>query len=111
MPVAYADLVVREVTAPATAFSGRALSATWVVANQGIGTTSKGDWVDYVYLARNPDGSDRLAGAVPFQHFGHLAVDGTYTRTGEILLPDGSEGTFYVVVTGGPFEFIHTDNN
>ena len=41
-----------------------------------------------------------------------LPAGGRYTRSGDITLPDGLTGPVYVrVTTGGPFEFINTDDD
>ncbi|KPJ75957.1 MAG: hypothetical protein AMJ54_13385, partial [Deltaproteobacteria bacterium SG8_13] len=111
MTIPYADLVVDSVTADSPGYSGQDLAITWVVRNQGIGLTSSFVWSDFVYLSPNADGSDPVLSA-NFDHIGFLAPDGTYTRTGIIKLPDGMEGTYFAhVKTGGPFEFVYTDNN
>ena len=112
MPVAYADLVVSQVTVPGTVESGLPLDVSWTVENRGIGVTNTGNWIDRVYLATDPAGVDRIELLGEFEHFGHLGPDTGYDRSVELSLPKGLEGTFYlVVVTGGPFEFIFTDNN
>jgi len=112
MKIPYADLTITSLAVPATAFSGRPMDVTWTVVNQGIGLTSTGNWTDTVYLATDAAGTDRIEMLGRFSHFGHLDVSGSYERTGTVTLPDGLEGDYYVVVvTGGPFEFIHTDNN
>src|SRR5690606_29081885 len=93
MPVPYADLRVSELEVPSSAFSGGPLTAAWSVVNDGIGLTTRGDWIDRLYLARNADGSDpymvddRIY-AAEFQHFGQLSPDGDYERVGAIALPD-----------------------
>ena len=126
MPVAYSDLVVTNVGVPSQALGGLPLTVTWTVANQGIGTTSDGEWNDFVYLSTTPNGSGTIAGTLTsFDHFGFLAVGGSYQATQAVLVPNGLSGNIYVVVTtaggtgnpyipnptGGPFEFIHTDND
>jgi subtilase family serine protease len=111
MTLPYADLVVDSVTPETPAYSGQDLAITWVVRNQGIGLTNRYDWQDSLYLATAPDGGDRTYVA-SFDHVGFLAPGGTYTRTGHITLPDGIQGTYYAFLdTGGPFEFVYTENN
>src|SRR5262249_20299440 len=56
MPIPYADLFVSAVTPPASALSGATVNVTWTVVNQGIGTTSTGNWNDHLVLASDPQG-------------------------------------------------------
>ena len=111
MRIPYADLVIDALSPQGGAMSGRPLNVEWVVRNQGIGLTSTDNWTDVLSLSPNADGS----GAVllgRFNHLGFLEPDGSYSRTGSVLLPNGVSGTQYLVLqTGGPFEFIHTGNN
>ncbi|HLF95978.1 MAG TPA: CARDB domain-containing protein, partial [Methylococcaceae bacterium] len=112
MPTAYADLQVESVVATGTAASGRPLHLEWSVANNGIGITSTAQWSDSVWLSRNPDGSGAVAQFGSFGHIGQLAVGDRYSRSIDVTLPEGIEGDFYLNVrTGGPFEFVFTDNN
>src|SRR5207249_1226370 len=101
MPAYYADLVVSSVQVPGPAFSGQPLDVHWRVTNQGIGTTSNGDWVDQVFLSRDPQGTNLINPDNPylFTHFGLVGVNGLYDRVGRIQVPDGLSGTFYAVVT------------
>ncbi|MEI7464999.1 MAG: CARDB domain-containing protein, partial [Burkholderiales bacterium] len=111
MPIAYADLqVVSAGTANATQ-SGGTVAVNWRVENRGIGRTNTTGWSDRVTLARNVDGTDVVATAY-FDHFGTLAKDAFYDRVGQVNLPEGLSGTFYVFVeTGGAYEFIYDNNN
>jgi len=112
MLIPYADLVVTDLQVPQSGFSGQSLAVTWTVMNQGIGTTNKGRWTDRVWLTEDPSALAAHGGLGRFSHYGHLEVDGSYTRTGHVVLPDGLEGNYYIVIgTGGPFEFIYDDNN
>ena len=126
MPLPYADLVVSSVNVAGPGYGGQPLSVTWTVTNDGIGTTSIGEWNDVVYLATNADGSGPVAGTeTDFDHLGFLGVNGSYQQTEDIAVPDGQTGTIYVVVTTaggignpnvahvspGPFEFIDFTND
>ncbi len=107
----FADLVVRDIEAASTGQSGEALALSWTVRNDGIGTTDKTQWTDEIVLSRNADGT-QVIGRERFNHIGALAVGELYRRQATIGIPEGLEGTVYVsVVTGGPYEFVHTDNN
>ncbi|WDD36491.1 CARDB domain-containing protein (plasmid) [Nostoc sp. UHCC 0926] len=108
----YADLLVSEVQAQATASSGQQMQVSWKVANSGIGITNTSSWTDRVKLASDPEGKNIIADLGSFEHVGALAVGGTYNPSVDVTLPNGLSGNYYLVVTtGGPFEFIYTDNN
>ncbi len=111
-PTSYADLIVSSVTAPATAASGLPMTVAWSVANQGIGTTNSSQWTDDLSLATDPQGQDIVADLGSFVHTGPLSPGGSYMRSGDVTLPNGISGTYYVVVhSSGPYEFIYTNNN
>ncbi|MCA9186965.1 MAG: tandem-95 repeat protein, partial [Planctomycetales bacterium] len=116
-PIPYADLVVDSVTPDSVGFSGQVFTLSWIVSNRGLDTTNKSNWNDHVYLAQNADGTGRtqltdITSGAAFSHIGFLQQGNRYTRTGQVRIPDGISGTyFFVVQTGGPYEFIYTDNN
>ncbi|MDM9385689.1 CARDB domain-containing protein [Chlorogloeopsis sp. ULAP01] len=112
VPIPYADLVVDEVQVQSNASSGQKMQVSWTVANNGIGTTNTNSWSDRVFLATDPEGKNIVANLGSFEQIGALAVGGTYNRSVDVTLPNGLSGTYYLVVTtGGPFEFIYTNNN
>ncbi len=135
--IPYADLVVTSVETPTIALSGQACELTWTVSNLGIGPTNVHDWRDFVYLSHDPLGEDPVYQRVgdsdvlwyaTVDHLGQLSSGASYTHTASLTLPEGLEGTVYVVVTTAvmpqaiasyhhvsPYawvsEFIYTDNN
>ncbi|MCB1965299.1 MAG: hypothetical protein KDI64_04390, partial [Candidatus Accumulibacter sp.] len=112
MPSAYADLRVASLSSDGTPASGRSLAVSWEVVNDGIGSTDAAEWTDQLWLSRNADGSDVVVQLGQARHIGQLAVGDRYTRRMEVTLPEGISGTHYLNVrTGGPFEFVFTDNN
>ncbi|HEY7119523.1 MAG TPA: CARDB domain-containing protein, partial [Tepidisphaeraceae bacterium] len=112
VPIPYADLSVSNVTPDATGGSGQPLRVSWTVTNNGIGITNTASWADSVFLATDPAGNNIVTSLGSFDHKGRLAVGGSYSREALVTLPDGLTGTFFVVVkTGGPFEFIYTQDN
>ncbi|MCY2955084.1 MAG: hypothetical protein NTU53_24415 [Planctomycetota bacterium] len=112
MPVPCADLVVEAVAAPTAGRSAEPISLTWTIHNQGIGATSTAQWNDVVWISDNPTGATNARTLGSFSHVGSLGVDGRYTRSAQVTLPSDIGGNWYVFVsTGGPFEFIYTDNN
>ncbi|RMG01904.1 MAG: hypothetical protein D6741_04555, partial [Planctomycetota bacterium] len=112
MPIPYADLVVASAAVTGPAFSGQPLEVRWRVENRGIGLTNQSNWSDRIYLAADPAGNNIVAHLATFTHLGQLGVGDGYDRTATVTLPQGISGQHYLVVkTGGPFEFIHTDNN
>ena len=116
MPIPYADLRVTNIAPNSEASSGQPLTVSWSVINEGIGLTSTNSWTDRLYLATDPQGKNQVEDLGSFFSAGALAVGNSYTRTVDITLPEGIEGTHYLVVktaavTGVPFEFIYDDNN
>ncbi|MDZ8264642.1 cadherin domain-containing protein [Nostoc sp. ChiQUE01b] len=108
----YADLLVSEVQAQPAASSGQPMQISWKVTNSGIGITDTSSWTDRVLLASDPEGKNIIANLGNFEHVGALAVGKTYNTSVDVTLPNGLSGNYYLVVTtGGPFEFIYTDNN
>ncbi len=111
-PKPYADLVISSVTPPTLASSGQPFPLSFTVTNQGIGTTDTLAWNDSVSLASDAAGKNIVANLGSFQHLGNLAVGGSYVHNVAPTLPDGISGTYYLVVsTGGPYEFIYTNND
>ncbi|WP_013334633.1 CARDB domain-containing protein [Gloeothece verrucosa] len=112
MPIPYSDLIVDSVNAPVSGNSGQAATVSWTVKNQGIGTTSSNSWSETLSLATDAAGQNIIANLGSFEHIGSLAVGGSYSRSAEVTLPNGLSGQYYFVVsTGGPFEFIYDNNN
>ncbi len=134
MPKAYADLQVTGITvdglnSEGKAESGKTLSVTWTVENKGIGITDSSAWTDVLWLSTDSQGKDVAAVFSTARHIGRLSHttddDGQtwYSRTVQITLPEGLEAENYFInvltagterglnVAGGPFEFLHTDNN
>ncbi len=113
-----ADLAVTNVDAPPTAFSGRTLTLSWTVQNQGgadaVGTG--GSWFDNVYLSLDQvfdKATDVSLGAV--RRDGTLAAGDSYTATGTVNVPEGLAGPYYVFVvadsTNRVYERTATLNN
>ena len=116
MPAPYADLVVDAVDVTLPIAAGGDASLSWTVRNAGIGVTNRGDWYDRVYLSTTPDLTGYIDGTSrDFQHFGQLAPDGTYVRSGSLSIPEGLSGDHYLIVLAArrnaPFEFLYDDNN
>ncbi|WP_233259655.1 CARDB domain-containing protein, partial [Ramlibacter sp. WS9] len=115
MPIPYADLKVKTVTVAGVngePASGKPLSITYSVANEGIGTTNTAEWSDRIWLSRDAAGTQVVAQFASASHIGALAVNDAYQRSVTVTVPEGLSGDFYVnVSTGGPFEFLHTGNN
>ncbi len=114
-PAPYADLAVTAFTAPSVGASGSFIDLSWTVVNQSphaIGATNTSSWSDTVYLTSDAAGKNVVATLGQFSHVGALAIGGSYTRDVQAPIPITLSGNYYVVVkTGGPYEFIYTDND
>ena len=115
MPIPYANLVVSPVSVPQPAYSGQPINVTWTVTNQGIGLTSTPEWDDDLALASDPAGKNIVMDYGLFNHLGPLGPNDNYVRTGNVVLPNGLDGTYYFVVTAAvdntPFQFIYGTQN
>jgi len=101
------DLKVTSLTVPATpSVSGQSVSVNWTVTNVGSRATREGAWTDRVYLSRDPSLSpdDLIVGAVG--HIGNLDPTGGYSQSVDFTLPDGIDGTFYVLVYVDAFQQV-----
>ncbi|WP_205678900.1 CARDB domain-containing protein [Aquisphaera insulae] len=102
IPVVYRepDLKVTSLTVPnTTPKSGETIRVGWTVSNIGTRATREDEWVDRVYLSLDPslDFGDQLLGE-SLRSGAPLAIGGTYDRTLDVSLPDGIQGTFYILV-------------
>ena len=92
-----ADLAVTQITADATAWSGRELTVNWRVENAGTGKPNSDGWYDGVYLSSTSDvGFDVFLGFVPNPR--GLLPGTYYDRQWSFTLPIDLEGTFHVTV-------------
>ncbi len=112
LPRPYADLVVTAIEVPAEALerqpAGRALDG----GEPGHRDHRSGQLGRPRLPGRDAQGNDRVGLLGEFEHFGPLGVGDSYQRAGQVVLPHAIAGPYYVVVvTGGPFEFLFTENN
>ncbi len=108
----YADLVVDDVSVPAIGRAGEVIEVAWTVRNQGIAVTETSSWTDNIYISNDPTGASGYRYVGGISHAGPLAVDSTYTQNLKVTIPRDVSGSVYAfVTTGGPYEFIYTDNN
>jgi len=96
--VSLADLVVRRVTGPTTAFSGEEITLTWEVFNQGEVATGNREWDDYIYLSTDPIFSSNARFIGRRQNTSALSVNTDYGAEFTYRLPDCLEGDYYVLV-------------
>ena len=88
---------------------------TWTVHNGGIGTTDSDAWGDRIYL-RNVD-TNAIYELGTFTHIGRISPTLGYSRSVDVVVPNGLSGTFQLVVRAahgsGPYEFIYntTESN
>ncbi|BAY26513.1 peptidase S8/S53 [Calothrix sp. NIES-2100] len=118
IPVTYRepDLKITELTVPTpTPFSGQTIPISWTVTNQGSRDTREKNWVDQIYLSRDPS-LDKNDQALGFSiHTGSLTQGGNYSATLNVDLPIGVAGDFYILAVtdagNGVGEFKDEGNN
>jgi RHS repeat-associated protein len=110
------DLEVSSLTAPTEGVAGHDISVSYQAGNFGLSTTPNHYWTDNFYLSqdavlnRDTDISLQTVG-----HSGALDPDGTYTQTVELTLPNGLDGTYYLIAEADyqnqVFELDNANNN
>jgi subtilase family serine protease len=110
------DMVPVALLIPPVGNSGKKVTITWNVQNQGPGPVVNGAWYDRIYVqssATFDSATARLAGT--FRIYGSLPPDSGYSRTDSITIPDGYTGDYYVYLQtdyrNDVFEHTFENNN
>ena len=110
------DLAVTSVLHDSSGRSGELLYVEWTVENQGASRTVERSWIDRIWLSSSPTfhpDSAQILGDV--QHGGELEAGDSYVANGQVFLPNGIAGSFYIIIqtdaAGGVFEHTFEDNN
>jgi subtilase family serine protease len=97
------DLVVNNIQAPVSAFSGQNISISWQVNNAGTGNTSNAAWTDAVYFSLDTvlqpfdiyiGGASAVSALIPGQSYNN---NKTYT------IPQNVAGAYYILVVSDKF--------
>ena len=91
------DLIVSDISAPATALSNEIVTVTWTIHNDGDADFI-GQFTDRIWIS--PDaaaGGDQSLGSFVFD--GEIPAGGSVTRSANVLLPPDLSGDRYFVVT------------
>ncbi|MFM7575568.1 MAG: CARDB domain-containing protein, partial [Microcystaceae cyanobacterium] len=91
------NLVVTDFTAPTIAGSGQYITASWTVQNQGDVDTYNGWYDRVVYSVDNVWGNDDDVYLGEYYGSG-LAVNGSYTSSPSLRIPDSVLGNGYLLV-------------
>ncbi|MBX9652516.1 carboxypeptidase regulatory-like domain-containing protein, partial [bacterium] len=98
------DLVVTQVIAPSTTFSGQSATVQWTVTNAGPGDTPATLWSDRVYLSADDQLGvgdvllTTLTAQTSFRFNGPLHSGDSYVNSANLVLPEGLSGTYYFFV-------------
>ncbi|MFO1019822.1 MAG: CARDB domain-containing protein [Planctomycetales bacterium] len=112
--VKHADLAVSNITFPASAAMGSAITFHWTVTNQGQGPTNTSSWRDSVYISESPtlDANALLLGVA--DHTGSLNAGGSYVGSFTTTVPAAIPGPFYIIIQTDHFRVVkevNRDNN
>lgn len=105
-----ADLVVGEITIPATGIPGSLASISYSVSNQGS-NAALGSWRDTLYLSTDTswDIGDLVFGST--QVYGPLSGGASYSQTVTAALPGLTPGTYHVIVRSDILNNVVESNN
>ena len=100
------DLIVSVVNAPASAYSGNTISASWSVKNKGSGSTGTTAWYDLVYLSRDNilDNNDLLLTGV--LNLNTLNPNQTYNNSANVTLPQGISNYYHIIVRTDAYGYV-----
>ena len=121
LPTPPADLIVTDVSAPATAVGGDTVTIGWTVQNQGNQATNRNEWIDSIYLSSHPDPNHPDAQSWSLGSVGRsgaLGIGESYTAEATFDLSPEISGEYVIVVTDtgdpgvyeGPFENNNTQS-
>jgi len=114
-PVAFADLVTGQVTAPDQAVHGSTVNVGYTVTNRGAGPTrgesaTLNQWTDTVWLARDPRRPGASRGDILLSvvnHQGHLPSGGDYQGNVQVVIPDDIvSGQYFLTVWSDTYDVI-----
>ena len=105
------DLVTLSLSAPDTLRSGQPAAISWRVKNQGQANIVPGEWVDKIFISENEafDSTDVVWGTVA--RTGGLAPDSAYTASTTLAVPDGLQGTRFLIVKCDAGQAVYEEPN
>ena len=106
------DLIVNNVTAPASPFSGQQIQVSWEIDNMGTGSTNATPWIDAIFLSADTNlnvGADFYLGGIA--NLTALNPGQMYAQTATVTIPNGLAGTYYIFVLSDGFDAIEEGSN
>ncbi len=108
-PAPYPDLVVTNISLPATGRPGQSVPLVWTIRNAGS-VPATGPWSDHVFLSSDPTiGNDQFLTSVFFT--GSLAAGQSITRTQQVTLPGFGTGQRFAVVETDASDVVFEEND
>jgi subtilase family serine protease len=108
------DLVVAQITAPASAASGKAITVDWTVKNNGTGKVYNTIVKDRILLSAGAtfhEANSKVLKEVVYQT-GELPAGEDTVKQATVTLPEGISGNYYIYVqTDSANAVYETDNN
>jgi large repetitive protein len=104
------DLIVTNITSPASAARGQSISVSWTVQNQGTATTQV-SWTDAPFFSSDSLCCSGDTGVGAWGNVTTLAPGATYTRTATVTVPNVAAGNYYFIVRADYWNTLHEANN
>jgi len=92
------DLIVTNVTRPATAFSGATANVTYTIKNSGTGQTRSGGWRDRILISTEKVINSTSVDLKNLNRTSNLMVDSSYSVSTTVTIPNYISGRYYFVV-------------
>ncbi len=100
------DLLVTSINTASSFTLAQTIDLTWIVSNNGNGSTGSNTWYDHVWLSSDEDlrqSDDVLLTTVG--NLTYLQAGQTYTQTASIAIPTGvASGNYYLFVTSDMYD-------
>ena len=105
------DLIVDALNVAPTAFSGQSIEVAWEIRNDGNGGTNAPRWFDDIYLSDNT-ALDRIEDEklASINNLSFLNPGEGYSNSVSLRLPDGIQGTHYVILDTDPASALHEED-
>lgn len=105
------DLVVSQLEAPSSGFSGQPYQVNWRVRNQGANTTNVSQWQEGVFLSGDQVWDALDIPLATYTRTGSLNAGASYEDSMQLFLPNNAAGNYFLLFTTDKSNAVYEHNN